>query len=153
VEIMTVLAILAATVLAAQGAGKGDAPAVLETHFLGTNQQGEMVETTNIRHRPGSSCYTWVILVEPESRELAVREVFELPDSAQNWNSGPSEVTVVNRERSGAVTEFSDSLDDGLITHGWCVAEGDPIGRHRIRVFVGDRLLHEFRFNIVTDAY
>ena len=150
---MFLTAIVASLALAASDTAKGDVPTVLEAHFLAIDAQGEVVETTSIPHRPGASCYSWVLLVEPENRTLSVRELFELPDSAETWNSDPSAVTVVNRDRSGAVTEFEESLGDGVITHSWCVAEGDPVGPHRIRVFVGDRLLHDFRFSVVAESY
>ena len=63
------------------------------------------------------------------------------------------QVTVTNGDGSIGVTEFAESLDDGEISHGWCVADGDPIGRHRIRVFIGDQMLQEFRFEVVEETY
>lgn len=152
---------LIAIAIAAQASGKSGLPTITDTHFLVADGPGQPVESTRVPYRPNSSCYTWVITVPPESRELAVREVFELPGSAPIWGSDPASgipeqddgsVTAVNRDRSTGVTEFSDSLEDGAITHGWCVAEGDPTGPHRIRVFVGDAMLHEFRFEVVAES-
>ena len=157
--VLTTLALAAA----AQAGGKGPLPAVTATHFLVSNGSETPVESRRVPYRPGSSCYQWVIEVPREDRELAVREVFELPGAARSWGGedfDPEEtepeddtVTVVNRDRSTGVTEFADSLDDGAISHGWCVADGDPTGAHRIRVFIGDRLLREFRFEVVPETY
>ena len=155
-NLMTLIAIA----VAAQGGGKTDLPAVTDTQFLVADGSGPPVASTQVPYRPNTSCYWWVITVAPASRELAIREVFELPGSAPIWGGDPTtgvpddgSVTAVNRDRSIGVTEFVDSLDDGMITHGWCVAEGDPTGPHRIRVFVGDALLHEFRFEVVAESY
>lgn len=156
------LTTLIAIAIAAQGGGKGGVPTVTDTHFLVDDGSGQPVDSTRVPYRPRTSCYSWVIAVPAERRELAVREVFELPDSAPTWGSDSDlgvveqddgSVTAVNRDRSTGVTEFRDSLEDGLIVHGWCVAEGDPTGPHRIRVFVGDTLLHEFRFEVVAESY
>ena len=137
----------------AQAAGKIGMPKVIAAHFLVTNGQLDPVETTTVPYRPDASCYTWLLNVAPEEREISVREVFQLPASAQTWGDDPTSVTAVNRNRSTAVTEFTDSLADGVISHGWCVAQGDPSGPHRIRVFAGDQLLHEFRFTVIEQPY
>jgi hypothetical protein len=160
-----------ALVLAAQTASAEALPVVTATHFLAmdpTRGEAGIVETRRIPHRPGASCYQWVIAVAPESRRLAIRELFELPAPAEQWGTDPNPFTEVTTEvttdlsnqftavaadRSRAVTQIDESLDDGLLTHGWCVAEGDPAGLHRIRVFVGERLLHQFDFEIIHDTY
>ena len=153
---MNLLPVLAIVALSALDAPKGAGPEVLSDHFFVTSAaapQSEPVETTNVPYRPGSSCYHWAIAVEPEPRSLTVREVFDLPGPAERWNSAPSELTLVRPDDSGAITEIQESLEDGLITHGWCVAQGDPVGRYRIRVFVGDQLLREFGFNVVDESF
>ena len=159
---MNVLAAIAIAT-AAQASGKSELPTVSATHFLVRDGADMPVESPRVPYRPGSSCYEWVIEVRPENRTLAVREVFELPGAARSWGGvdfdadavAPENdaLTVVNGDRSTGVTEFTDSLDDGVISHGWCVAEGDPTGAHRIRVFIGDRLLQEFRFSVVAESY
>jgi hypothetical protein len=157
--VLTAIAMAAA----AQEGGKGPVPTVTATHFLVSDGAATPVESRRVPYRPGSSCYQWVIEVPREDRELAVREVFQLPGGARIWGGVDFDVdaaapqddamTVVNGDRSTGVTEFTDSLDDGVISHGWCVAPGDPTGAHRIRVFIGDRLLQEFRFEIVAESY
>ena len=153
-DLLTAIAIAAA----AQAGGKAVLPTVADAVFLVSEGSGEPVPSNRVPYRPNSSCYTWIISVAPERRELAVREVFDLPAAARIWGSEGSStppedgsVTLVNPDRSTAVTEFTDSLEDGVISHGWCVAAGDPTGPHRIRVFVGDELLHEFRFEVVPN--
>jgi hypothetical protein len=110
-------------------------------------------ETTDVPYRPNRACYHWVLRVAPEQRDVVVRELFELPAPAEQWNPDPGGTTVVGRDGSRAATEITDSIADGEIGHGWCVAEGDPSGDHRIRVYEGDRLLHEFRFRVLGETY
>ena len=47
-----------------------------------------------------------------------------------------------------ATTALSLVPDNGWISHGWCVAEGDPEGAYRIEVSRGDTLLHAFDFQL-----
>ncbi len=153
---MNSLALGIAVALSVAGQAADRAPVVVGAHFFAFDQRNfpsGVVETNRIPHRPETSCYHWVIAVEPEDRTLAIRELFELPASAEHWDRPPGEATIVGADGSNAVTEFQDSLDDGAISHGWCVAEGDPTGPHRIRVFAGERLLHEFRFEVVGETY
>jgi hypothetical protein len=123
-------------------------------HFFAHDQSGsQMRETTAIPLRRGT-CYGWSIDVAPEPRTVAIREVFDLP-AAGNWNipSGTPETSAVSPDRARAVTEFQAPLNQGIIAHSWCVAEGDPPGRHLIRVYHGDRLLREFRFTLVAERF
>ena len=153
---MNSLAFAVAALLSGAAQAADRAPVVTGAHFFAydtRNIRGGLVETNRVPHRPVTSCYRWVIAVEAEDRALAVRELFELPASAEHWDRGPDRATIVGAEGSSAVTEFQDSLSDGLLQHGWCVAPGDPTGPHRIRVFIGDRLLHEFRFEVVGETF
>ena len=71
-----------------------------------------------------------------------------------NWNtSAETETSAVSGNRRTAVTEFEAPLGTGIITHAWCVAAGDPAGPHRIRVYHGDTLLHDFRFTLMTETH
>ena len=153
---MNSLAFAVAALLSAAAQAADRAPVVTGAHFFAydpRNVPAGVVETNRVPHRPETSCYQWVIAVQPEDRTLAVRELFELPASAEQWGRGPDQATIVGAEGSSAVTQFEDSLSDGLLQHGWCVAPGDPTGPHRIRVFIGDRLLHEFRFEVVGETF
>jgi hypothetical protein len=82
--------------------------------------------------------------------------VFRLPASAVSWggvDGVESSATQVNEDRSDATTEIDEWLGDGMITHGWCVAAGDPEGVHDIKVFAEDRLLHQFVFSVESETY
>lgn len=111
-------------------------------------EQPELRRTDVIPLRAGQ-CYGWALRVEPEQRTVTIREVFELPGPG-NWNTG-DQISAVARNARTAVTQFAAPLAEGVITHSWCVAEGDPAGGHRIRVYHGETLLREFRFTVTPE--
>src|ERR1051325_10481051 len=153
---MILIAFVAGAFLAAQGtAGASDDLTVLGAHFYAQDLRGgepRISETTTIPLRPNTSCYGWSLEVPPRAGSVAIREVFELPGAGQ-WGivNSKDEVSAVTSGRNAAVTEFQAPLNEGVIAHSWCVAPGAPAGPHRIRVFQGDRLLHEFRFELVAE--
>lgn len=140
---------------AAQGASSP--PVVLDARFYVQdlrNRADDMRQSNVVPLRPATSCYHWSIDVRPENRSVTVREVFELPGTAGRWGVDPTGTAVsdIAADNSAATTFFQESLGDGLLTHGWCVAQGDPAGRHRMRIYVGDHLLREFEFIVVPDT-
>ncbi len=133
---------------ATQAADDGPPVLVLGARFLA---EGRESPATAILHVPTASCYRWEIDVVPQDRRIQLSEVFELPAPAPRWGADPA-VTTVAPDRASAVTRIEELLADGRLTYGWCVAEGDPLGPHRIIVYAGERPLYEFRFNVVPAA-
>src|SRR5687768_15607189 len=105
---------------------------VLEASFVQQRVVGgrlDVVPTTRIQYDPGKSCYSWILRVVPQDVSLTLQENFKLPAPATQWNSDPA-TTIVSNRKSEATTIVPESLEDGILTHGWCVAEGDPTGKH-----------------------
>ena len=145
-SLMPFLALLMA---AAQPAER--APTVTHGIFYAQDSGSSGISETNVIPLRSGQCYGWALRVEPEQRSVTIREVFELP-APGNWNVG-DQATAVARNARTAVTQFEAPLGEGMITHGWCVAEGDPAGPHRIRVYHGESLLHDFRFTVVAETH
>ncbi|HTU10577.1 MAG TPA: hypothetical protein VMG08_06715 [Allosphingosinicella sp.] len=136
--------------LAAQSAE--ESPVVRDAMFYVQENEGGQPATRRtivVPLRTGQ-CYGWALRVEPEERTVSIREVFELP-APGNWNVG-DQMSAVARNARTAVTQFEAPLSEGVITHGWCVAEGDPAGPHRIRVYHGETLLRDFRFTVTAET-
>ena len=112
----------------------------------------ERYPTVAVPYRPGAICFEWVQFFAGENRVVSVRETVELPAAPASWGSAPAQGTRVDADGRRAVTEFSDSLEDGQIDGRWCVAEGDPLGPYRIRIEADGQLLEEIRFEMVADA-
>ncbi|PSJ40610.1 hypothetical protein [Allosphingosinicella deserti] len=141
--------------LLAQAGSDASAIRVLGADFFASDSEhpgSAPVSTRQIAHRPGSSCYEWVVRVMPVARSVTVREVFRLPSAAPQWGVDPARTQVSDDGRE-SVTEIAEDLSDGMISNGWCVAEGDPVGRYRISVFDGDRLIQRFDFEVQLETY
>jgi hypothetical protein len=110
---------------------------------------GRLTETTRIPYEVGTACYRWVITVARRSETRKFTEKFTLPGSAPRWGDNEGSATQVAPNREAAITEVTADLSQGVITNGWCVAEGDPAGRYKIEVFDGKRLLRRFDFDVV----
>ena len=121
-------------------------------HFFSIDLRSEppgIAEATRIPLRAETSCFGWLVQVAPRKGEVRVREELRLPTASPSW---PAEGEIrVHDDRAGATKTFSDDLSDGMISSEWCIAAGDPIGRHHIQVFVGDQLLRRFDFEVVPD--
>jgi hypothetical protein len=152
---MSSLSVLAVVVALAQAAPPPTPVAikVIEASFVQQDLGGgtyRVFPTTRIKYDPGKSCYSWLLRVEPQNAEVAITERFTLPAPATHWGNPDSNVSV---DRSEASTELNESLDDGVLTNGWCVVEGDPIGKYVIDVFHGGRRLHRFTFEVTEQTY
>lgn len=107
-------------------------------------------ETFVIPYFVQGSCFRWALTVPPEQRDVTLREVFELPAPTPNWG-GITERTVVADNGRHVTTRLDENLDDGTLGHAWCITDGDPVGPHRIRVYQGDNLLHQFDFEVMRE--
>ena len=126
---------------------------VLEADFVAFDQREPevtAVSTRRVPYRPDSSCFAWILRVEPASRRVALRELISLPSAPKSWGVS-AESTRVSKDRRSAETDLDDDIADGVISNEWCVADGDPVGRYRIEVFEGPRLLHRFDFAVVAE--
>ena len=107
----------------------------------------EVVESSTIPYRPETSCFGWVLDVAPGKGEVTVREELRLPGPSANW--GTAEGTSVHADRSGATSEITDDISDGMLSNEWCISAGDPTGAHHISIYQGRRLLHRFDFVVI----
>lgn len=107
-------------------------------------------ETVRIPYRPETSCFGWLLTVAPQKGTVTVREELRLPARAPNW--GESENSTVHPDRAGATSRIEADLSEGMIANEWCLSPGDPLGAHRVSVYLGDRLLHQFDFEVVPDT-
>lgn len=76
------------------------------------------------------------------------REEFTLPARPTTWGS----IQDISADGRTARVVRTGKLTDGKIMNIWTVAEGDPVGRHVIRIFIDERLFHQFEFDIEQPA-
>jgi hypothetical protein len=96
-----------------------------------------------------SAPFGWFILFKTDKPTIVWREEFELPEEPPTWGPGePMGVFHVSPDRKTAVTERVIPSRLGFVSHEWRYAPGDPIGAHKIRVYIDGQLVKEFRFDI-----
>jgi len=93
--------------------------------------------------------YGWFIVFKTDKPTVVWREEFELPVAPPTW--GPGEalgIFQVSPDRKTAVTERIIPTKLGFIANEWRYATGDPIGAHKMRVYIDGQLIREFSFDI-----
>ena len=93
---------------------------------------------------PENICYRWDIQLDTEMESVQVKEVFILPSKPKTW--GDEEGMNLQHDNKVSVKQKVIKLENGTISSGWCVAEGDPTGNHKIDVFVNGVLVKSFSF-------
>ena len=103
---------------------------------------------------PGSACYFWYLRLSEANASLQLVERFELPEPLADWGTtgtAPDDPTRIEQDGKVAITTLKqDSDSEGWVTHGWCVADGDPLGRHRIEVSADGAPLATYEFEVVA---
>jgi hypothetical protein len=93
--------------------------------------------------------YGWFIVFKTDKPTVVWREEFELPVAPPTW--GPGEtlgIFQVSPDRKTAVTERIVPTKLGFIANEWRFASGDPLGHHKMRIYIDGQLIREFGFDI-----
>lgn len=93
--------------------------------------------------------YGWYIIFKTEKPTVVWREEFELPVAPPTWGPGEAMgIYTISPDRRTAVTERVIPTGLGFIANEWRYAPGDPIGAHKMRVYIDGQLIREFSFDI-----
>jgi hypothetical protein len=93
--------------------------------------------------------YGWYIIFKTERPTVIWREEFELPQAPPTWGPGEAMgIYTISPDRKTAVTERIIPTRLGFIANEWRYAPGDPIGAHKMRVYIDGQLIREFAFDI-----
>jgi hypothetical protein len=140
---------------AASGPGKPPTPAAVEIvaaqfGVFGADSSGQrLLYETSTFPAIVAVPYGWYILFKTDKPTVVWREELELPEVPPTW--GPGEalgIFLVSPDRRTAVTERVVPTRLGFIANDWRYAPGDPIGRHKMRVYIDGQLIREFSFTI-----
>jgi hypothetical protein len=95
--------------------------------------------------------YGWYIVFKTSKPTVIWREEFELPEPPPTWGPGEAMgIYTISPDRKTAVTERIIPTRLGFIANEWRYAPGDPIGAHKMRVYIDGQLIREFAFDIET---
>jgi hypothetical protein len=93
--------------------------------------------------------YGWFIIFKADKPTVTWREEFELPTPLANWGPGEAMgVFMVSPDRKTAVTERIIPTRLGFVGNEWRYAPGDPVGAHKMRIYIDGQLIREFTFDI-----
>ena len=93
--------------------------------------------------------YGWFIIFKADKPTVTWREEFELPAPLANWGPGEAMgVFTVSPDRKTAVTERIIPTRLGFVGNEWRYAPGDPVGAHKMRIYIDGQLIREFSFDI-----
>jgi hypothetical protein len=107
---------------------------------------------------PDNACYNWFVQLAEANLPVKATERFTLPEALPSWEttaSAPGDATQIEENGKVAVTTVEQTTDtEGWFSHGWCVAEGDPLGLHVVEVSVDGASIAKFEFTVVPpEAY
>ncbi|WP_392530814.1 hypothetical protein [Nostoc sp. C117] len=105
-------------------------------------------QTTKVPLQEGNA-YGWRIKLNNYQGEVKWREVLHLPKPPETWGTDNGEDFSISADGTTSVTRRTQSAPDGVIENFWTIAPGDPVGKHKIEVYIDDRLISNFEFEIV----
>lgn len=132
---------------AAPHAGFGNLVTLIEARFgyVTEHENGRLTFTDSLQvpYRPGLN-FGWALTLSSPNPTITWREEFTLPARPLSWGN----VQDISRDGRTARLVRTEKLVEGKIMNFWMLTEGDPVGRHVIRIFIGGQLFHKFEFDI-----
>ncbi|MEH2379118.1 MAG: hypothetical protein V7K27_09575 [Nostoc sp.] len=104
--------------------------------------------TTRVPLQEGNA-YGWRIKLKDYQGEVKWREVLHLPKPPETWGTDNGEDFSISADGTTSVTRRTQSAPEGVIENFWTIAPGDPVGKHRIEVYIDDRLISTFEFELI----
>lgn len=105
-------------------------------------------QTTRVPLQEGNT-YGWRIKLKDYRGEVKWREVLRLPKPPETWGTDNGEDFSISADGKTSVIRRTQSAPEGVIENFWTIAPGDPVGRHRIEVYIDDRLISTFEFELI----
>lgn len=137
--------------------GSATAVELVESDFLVTFQYGgseHRLSESKVPLLPGNTCYTWWVKLGPGDAPQQAVERLILPEPLDSWGdlaTIPDDGVEISADNTTATSTFVPELDsEGWFSKGWCAAEGDPLGLHRIEVSVDGTMLETFEFEVLA---
>lgn len=149
-----------AALVAMSACGAASAVEIVDSSFqtqFTRNGQSYNIDDRLVPNLPDSACYHWYLKADrPTTGELTLVETLTLPEPLEAWKNlanDPASATQINADARSAVTTVVQTPDeDGWVTHGWCVAAGDPNGPHNITVTLDGAEVGNWDFTVLAEA-
>lgn len=96
-----------------------------------------------------NQAYGWRLTLKRQPGQMRWREEFVLPAAPSTWGGAMFGVKQdVSADGKTSVKEGVLQDGENVLTNLWTVAEGDPKGKHVIRVYLDDKLVQTFDFDV-----
>ncbi|TAF07315.1 MAG: hypothetical protein EAZ77_10275 [Nostocales cyanobacterium] len=115
------------------------------------NSQGKanFFPTTKVPLKKGDA-YGWRIHLQNYRGKVKWREVLRLPKTPETWATHEKDENFsLSADGTTAITKRTQTSINGVIENFWKIAPGDPLGKHKIEVYIDDRLIETFEFETV----
>ena len=113
--------------------------------YQGSDDKWHFKETDHIPNKVGTP-YRWFIHLRSDKSKITWKEVFTLPAPAVVWGGEEKKEVKVSSDRKTAINEMTVSPQNGWISNGWSVAEGDPSGKYVMKIYIEGQFVKEFVF-------
>lgn len=94
--------------------------------------------------------YGWRIKLQNYQGKVKWREVLSLPKAPETWATPEKDENFsLSKDGTTAMTKRTQTSKNGVIENYWKIAPGDPLGKHKIEVYIDNRLIATFEFETV----
>ncbi len=111
--------------------------------------QSTFTPTTRVVLYQGGK-YGWRIQLKNYKGEVTWRETLRLPKPPETWATDDGQTLSLSADGNEAVTTRTVFTNDGKIENFWTMVPGDPGGKHQIQVYIDNRLIGSFDFEVIS---
>ena len=104
--------------------------------------------TTTVPLKEGDA-YGWKITLDNYQGNVKWREVLTLPQPPETWTTQDNRNFSISADGKTATSTRTVTPVNGVIENFWIISPGDPLGKHQIEVYIDERLIGTFAFEIV----
>lgn len=104
--------------------------------------------TTKVPLKKGDA-YGWQIKLQNYRGKVKWHEVLHLPKAPETWATQEDDNFSISADGTTAITKRTQTSTNGVIENFWKIAPGDPLGKHKIEVYVDEQLVAAFEFETV----
>jgi len=104
-------------------------------------------ESTFVPLIPDNTCYSWEIKLDVMKVKVRLMEEYIAPSKPEVWSSDDDFNSMYfKKDKTVSVSEEDIMVEDGFLSHEWCVLKGDPTGNHKINIYLDGILKKSFEF-------
>ncbi len=93
--------------------------------------------------------YGWRLQLKDYQGEVTWREILQLPKHPDTWGTTDGEHFSITAHGTEGVTTRTQFIKNGIIQDYWTVVSGDPIGKHKIDIYINERRIASFEFETI----